>query len=168
MAKLHHLADTMKQMPTSAVVLGLTVLLAAASISTAREIVERPPGQQGAYSPAVITKGGKTIWIAGQTALTDLDGKSIAYDFDAQVTVIFKRMEQTLARAGAKLTDLVTLTTFITDARFVSRFSEVRRAIFEREFSKRDYPASALITVTGLAAPGMLVEVQGIAVVEDK
>jgi 2-iminobutanoate/2-iminopropanoate deaminase len=153
---------------TNTIAFAMAFLLTAASVSAAREIVERPAGQQGAFSPAVITKGGKIVWLAGHSALTDLDGKSIAYDFDAQVTVIFKRMEQTLARAGAKLTDLVTLTTFLTDARLSSRFSEVRRAIFERDFPKKDYPASALITVTGLAAPGMMVEVQGIAVVDDK
>jgi hypothetical protein len=33
-----------------------------------------------AFSPAVVTQGGKIVWLAGQTALTDLDGKSIAHD----------------------------------------------------------------------------------------
>jgi hypothetical protein len=36
-----------------------------------------------AFSPAVVTQGGKIVWLAGQTALTDLDGKSIAHDFEA-------------------------------------------------------------------------------------
>ena len=40
-------------------------------------------------------------------------------------------------------------------------FTEIRREIFGDNF-----PASALITVTGLAQPGMLVEVQGIAVID--
>jgi hypothetical protein len=29
-------------------------------------------------------QGGKIAWLTGQTALTDLDGKSIAHDFEAQ------------------------------------------------------------------------------------
>src|SRR5262245_27429165 len=136
-------------------VCAVSALLAAVPVG-AREVLERPPGQQGAYSPAVITEGGKVVWLAGQTTLTDLEGKSIAYDFDAQVATVFKLIERTLARAGGKLTDIVTTTTFITDGRFGPRFSELRRAIYEKEFPKRDYPASALITVNGLAAPGML------------
>jgi hypothetical protein len=37
-----------------------------------------------AFSPAVVTQGGKIVWLTWQTALTDLDRKSIAHDFEAQ------------------------------------------------------------------------------------
>ena len=37
-----------------------------------------------AYSPAVITEGGRTIWVAGHTGAVDDAGKSLAGDFDAQ------------------------------------------------------------------------------------
>ena len=50
-------------------------------------------------------------------------------------------------------------TVFITDARYGDRFTQLRKEIFGDNF-----PASALITVAGLARPEMLVEVQGIAV----
>ena len=52
------------------------------------------------------------------------------------------------------------MTVFITDARFGDRFTELRKEIF-----RDDFPASALITIRGLARPEMLVEVQGMAVV---
>src|SRR5207248_11075361 len=38
-----------------------------------------------AYSPAVITEGGRIVCLAGQTTNTDLDGKDIAGKFDEQV-----------------------------------------------------------------------------------
>ena len=38
--------------------------------------------KQRAFSPAVITQGGKTVWAAGQTATEDLNHKSIVGDFD--------------------------------------------------------------------------------------
>ena len=38
--------------------------------------------KQRAFSPAVITEGGKTVWLAGQTATEDLNHKSIVGDFD--------------------------------------------------------------------------------------
>src|SRR5207302_7408731 len=63
-------------------------------------------------------------------------------------------------RAGGALGDMVTMTVFITDARFGDRFTQLRKEIFGDNF-----PASALITVAGLARPEMLVEIQGIAVV---
>ena len=42
-----------------------------------------------AYSPAVITEGGRIVWLAGQTALTDADGKDLSGNFEAQAERIF-------------------------------------------------------------------------------
>ena len=47
------------------------------------------------YSPAVITLGGKIVWLAGQAATEDLNGLSIEHDFDAQARTCF----QIIARA---------------------------------------------------------------------
>jgi 2-iminobutanoate/2-iminopropanoate deaminase len=126
-----------------------------------RRYIKRDATQARAYSPAVITEGGKIVWLAGQTVLEDASGKSLAGDFDAQVREVFARLGRTLDEAGAKLADMVTMTVFITDGRYGDRFIQLRQEIFGDNF-----PASALITVTGLARPGMLVEVQGIAVVD--
>ena len=43
-----------------------------------------------AFSPAVITQGGKTVWLAGQTATTDEAGKDIAGNFEAQARTSLK------------------------------------------------------------------------------
>ncbi len=125
-----------------------------------RSYVKRERAQARAYSQAVITEGGRTIWLAGQVAGEDHVGRSLAADFDGQVREVFARLGQTLEEAGAKLSDMVTMTVFITDARLGDRFTELRKEIFGDNF-----PASALITVAGLARPELLVEVQGVAVV---
>ena len=115
-----------------------------------------------AFSPAVITQGaGRTIWVAGHTGHTDDGGKSLAGDFDAQCRQTFRNIERTLAEAGAKLADLVTMTVFLIDARYTTRMTEIRTEIFGRNF-----PASAAITVAGFADPSMMIEIQGIAVAE--
>lgn len=57
----------------------------------------------------------------------------------------------------------VTMTVFITDARLGDQFVKIRQEIF-----KECFPGSALITVSGFARPGLLVEVQGIAVIGGK
>jgi len=113
-----------------------------------------------AYSPAVVTEGGKTVWLAGHTGAVDDAGKSLAGDFDAQCRQTFRNIEKTLGEAGAKLSDLVTMTVFLLDARHTTRMTELRAEIFAR-----DFPASAAITVAGFAQPEMMIEIQAVAVV---
>lgn len=52
------------------------------------------------------------------------------------------------------------MTVFINDNAMGDRFVKIRQEVF-----KECFPASALITVTGSARPGLLVEVQGVAVI---
>ena len=116
-----------------------------------------------AYSPAVITQGGKTVWLAGQTATQDEQGKDISGNFDAQVHAIFGLLDKTLKGAGGSLANMVTMTVFINDVRLGDRLTEIRKEIF-----KQCFPGSALITVTGFARPGILIEIQGMAVIGGK
>jgi 2-iminobutanoate/2-iminopropanoate deaminase len=113
-----------------------------------------------AFSPAVITEGGKIVWIAGHTGQKDAEGKSLAGDFAAQARQTFANIEATLKEAGASLEDIVTMTVFLTDPRHTTPMTEIRAEIF-----RSDFPASAAITVTAFADPAMLIEIQGVAVV---
>jgi enamine deaminase RidA (YjgF/YER057c/UK114 family) len=117
--------------------------------------------QKRAFSPAVITSGGRTIWVAGHTGETDDSGKSLAGDFDAQCRQTFRNIEKTLAEAKCALKDMVTMTVFLIDARYTTRMTELRAEIFGK-----DFPASAAITVTGFARPEIMLEIQGIAVAD--
>jgi enamine deaminase RidA (YjgF/YER057c/UK114 family) len=115
-----------------------------------------------AYSPAVITEAARrAIFIAGHTGHVDESGKSLAGDFDAQFRQTFRNIEKTLAEAGSKLADMVTMTVFLIDARYTTRMTELRGELFGK-----DFPASAAITVAGFARPEMMIEVQGIAVTD--
>jgi 2-iminobutanoate/2-iminopropanoate deaminase len=113
-----------------------------------------------AYSPAVVTEGGRTVWLAGQIATVDGDGQDISGDFEAQTRRVFALMDHTLRRAGGTLADLVTMTVFIKDPRHGDRFVELRRGLFP----DGKFPASALITVSNFARPGIEIEIQGVAV----
>ena len=123
--------------------------------------LRRERAQARAYSQAVVSDGGKVVWLAGQTTAEDSTGNSLVGDFDGQVREVFARLGKTLEDAGGALGDMVTMTVFITDARFGDRFTQLRKGIFGDNF-----PASALITVAGLARPELLVEVQGVAVID--
>lgn len=120
---------------------------------------ERP--QSRSYSAAVVTQGGRTIWLAGIVALQDSSGKSLEGDFDGQTREVFAQMSKELASVGATLKDLVNMTVSITDARYGDRFVQLRKEILGDNF-----PASALIICAGLGRPGLLVEVQAIAVAD--
>ena len=122
---------------------------------------ERP--QQRGYSQAVVTEGGKTVWLAGQIATVDDSGKSLAGDFEGQARQVFKLLNATLEKAGGKLSDMVQMTVFITDVRNGDRLTEIRREIFRDNF-----PGSALITITALADPNAKIEIQGYAVIGGK
>ena len=119
--------------------------------------------EKRSFSPAVVTKGGKQVWLAGVGMWRDEEGNSLAGDFDAQVHASFQVIEKTLGRTGGKLQDIVTMTVFILDVRHGDRFVEIRK-----EYFSDDFPGSALITVAGFAKPEMMVEIQAVAVVGDE
>jgi len=113
--------------------------------------------QERAFSRAVVTEGGRTVWLGGQTG-------SPNSNFEGQVREIFSELDKTIkAVGGSGLGDMTTMTVFITDVRLGDRLTEIRREIF-----KECFPASALISVSGLARPGLLIEIQGTAVIGGK
>ena len=116
-----------------------------------------PLAQRRAFSRAVTTEGGKAVWLGGQTGAPNLD-------FEGQVRQIFAELDKNIKAVGGEgLSDMVTMTVFITDVRNGDRLTEMRKEIF-----KDCFPASALITVSALAAPGLLIEIQGVAVIGGK
>ena len=144
-----------------ALVSGLGAFLSSSASSQnrpSRRYIKSPATQARAYSPAVITQGGTTIWLAGQTAPVDKSGKAL--DFEGQVRQLFSQFGQTLKEAGGQLSDIVTMTVFLTDIRNAEQFLRIRREIFGDNF-----PASALINITALVPPLALIEIQAVAVV---
>lgn len=114
-----------------------------------------------AFSPAVVTEGGRTVWLAGQTTTTDSEGRDISGNFEAQARTCFQLMDVTLRRTGGLLANLVWMTVTINDPRYGDQFVQLRSELFR----KGRYPASALITVSNFARPGIVIEIQGIAVI---
>jgi 2-iminobutanoate/2-iminopropanoate deaminase len=137
-------------------VCALVAGLAAQAMSA--EYIEGNERQKArAYSPAVITEGGRIVWLAGQTGGT-------TGTFEEQAREAFHQIDLTLKRAGGSLADMVTMTVFINDPRNGDRLTQMRRDIFPNGH----YPGSALITVSNFAAPGIMTEIQGVAVIGDK
>lgn len=126
-----------------------------------KEYLEGTWQKDRSFSPAVVTVGAaKIIWVAGHGGLFDNDHKMLKGDFDAQARQAFRNIEETLARVGAALPDIVSMAVYISDTRHGDRFVDIRK-----EFFPEDFPASTLVTVTGFARPEMLVEITPVAVV---
>jgi len=143
---------------TSLVLLASSVV--AASAAEYLEGNERTKAR--AYSPAVITEGGRIIWLAGMGGTTDADGKPIS-DFAGQTRQAFRNIDATLKRTGGTLADVVTMTVFIRNQSDGDEFVRIRA-----EFFKSGFPASALITAKDFAVPQLLVEIQAVAVIGER
>jgi enamine deaminase RidA (YjgF/YER057c/UK114 family) len=110
------------------------------------------------YSRAV--KIGNQVWVSGTTATGNegrIVGKGDAY---TQTRTAIANIERALAQAGAKLTDIVRTRIYVTD---IGQWEAVGRAHGEAFAGIR--PATAMIEVSRLIDPDMLVEIEADAVV---
>ena len=118
----------------------------------------------GGYSHVVTARGGKTIYSAGQVAFDEAGQLVGAGDLRAQTRQVFENLKAALAAAGATFADVVKATIYV-----VNYQPSDRAAIVETRseyFSKDKPPASTLVGVQALAAPGLLVEIEVVAVVD--
>jgi enamine deaminase RidA (YjgF/YER057c/UK114 family) len=122
--------------------------------------------QPRGFNHAVVTRGGRTVWLAGQTAL-DADGQVVAPgDVVTQFEVALGNLLASLRAAGGEPQHLVTLTTYIVDMDDYRAHARDIGGVWKRLVGAY-YPAMAGIGVARLWDVEALVEVQGVAVVPD-
>lgn len=113
---------------------------------------------RGNYSHGVLVKPGYLLFIAGQTAIGS-DGTIVGIgDPYVQAKQVFENMAAVLSEAGGDFNDIVKITTYITDISYRVKVNEARK-----EYFHKDFPASTLVVVKGLADADFLVEVEAIA-----
>ena len=118
----------------------------------------RPSG----FSHAVAATG-RMVFLAGQTGV-DRDGNvadgGVVPQFERALTSLLTA----LGAAGGLPSDLVSLTIYLTDMADYQAHAREIGAVWRR-LAGTEYPAMAAVGVTRLWLPGLLVEIQGIAVI---
>jgi 2-iminobutanoate/2-iminopropanoate deaminase len=102
---------------------------------------------------------GNLIYVSGQVAY-DSNGQLVGEgDMKEQTHQAFRNIRTVLEKAGSGIKDIVKINTYITDG---SRFMDMIAA--RTEIFGDNPPASTAVVVAALAFPGLLVEVEAIAI----
>ncbi len=110
---------------------------------------------------AVVTEGGKTVWMRGQCPQNLEDGVNISsMDPTEQTHKVMQNIKQLIEEAGGSMNHLVKIVVYITNIKN-------REAIYQviGEYIKNIHPVSTGLVVESLARPEWLVEIDATAVI---
>ena len=112
---------------------------------------------------AVVTRGGRTVWMRGQCPQNLDDAKNIdSHDPAEQTHKVMQNIRQLIEEAGGSMEHLVKVVVYITDVRH-------REAVYRTmgEYIRGVQPVSTGLVVQALARPEWLVEIDATAVIPD-
>ena len=122
------------------------------------EELHQPP----TYSHVTIARGSRTVYVSGQVGF-DEDGQLVGEDHFTQAQRAFANLATALEAAGATLQDVAKITIFVVGHR--PQLLEPLMAARADAFGEHK-PASTYVGVEALARPGLLVEVEAVAVLD--
>ena len=111
------------------------------------------------YSRAV--RIGAIVEVAGTTAVDEEGNVTAPGDLYQQTRFILDKIERALQEAGATLSDVIRTRMYVTDIR---RWEEAGRA--HGEVFRDIRPATAMVEVSALIAPELLIEIEATAVID--
>ena len=113
---------------------------------------------------AIVTQGGKTVWMRGQCPQNLDDAKNIgSHDPAEQTHKVMQNIHQLVTEAGGEMAHVVKLVVYITDIRH-------REAVYRTmgEYIRGVHPVCTGLVVQALARPEWLVEIDATAVIPDE
>ena len=118
-----------------------------------------PP--QGAYSQG--WRAGDFIFVTGTGPIDPVTGKLVGEDIERQTEQTIDNIAAILAVDGASLGDVVKVTVHLSDTSLFARYNTV----YARRFAK-PYPVRTTVGSDLGHSPGMLIEIDCIAYMEEK
>ena len=118
--------------------------------------------QTRGYTQVVSVEGaGRLIFVSGQLPL-DANGVVVGIgDIEQQARAVFDNIENSLRSAGAEAYHIVKLTTYVTD---IVKHPPLVRKVRAAVFGSQTPPASTMVEVPRFALPGVLIEIDALAV----
>ena len=113
------------------------------------------------FSHVAIAEGTRVVHLAGQVALDREFGIVGGEDLGEQTRAAMRNVELALTAAGASWDDVVRRTIYTLHP---TEYETITAAIDEIT-GGADHPAQTIIGITGLAVPGLLIEIECTAVV---
>lgn len=118
------------------------------------------------YAPFLLSQAIKAngfVFVSGQAAIGD-DGEIVGVDdFDRQAEQAFRNLDRALTAAGSGLSKVVKVTIFLRSMENFGKIVELRRQWFSAP-----YPADSIIEVSSLYSPKAMIEIEAIALAEDR
>jgi enamine deaminase RidA (YjgF/YER057c/UK114 family) len=129
--------------------------------------VDLPNWEQVFSQVAIVSaRNVRTIYVAGQVAVDEQKNLIGEGDLQAQSEQAFLNLARALAAAGASPADVVKLNIYIKH--YQPANAVVIRQALRKVFSHPDLPVSTWLGVEALAEEGFLIEVDAVAMVEEK
>ncbi|MGH9835177.1 MAG: RidA family protein [Blastocatellia bacterium] len=122
------------------------------------------PSLQHGFSQIVTARGGKTVYISGQTAWNEQKQIVGGTNLGEQTRQALRNVRTAVEAAGGTMADVVSLRIYVVNCQpeDTGPVGEALREFFPAETP----PASTWLGVTALAVKDFLIEIEAIAVVE--
>ncbi len=127
----------------------------------------QPPQHRTPYSPAVLVKGGRLLFIAGMTALPlyhkhphDPEELRIPMDIKEQTRRAFDNIKKVLEAVGGGFENIVSMRRYLTRIEEQDQVNEVMWEIFGDNL-----PATTTVEVKSLVVRDARIELEAIAVI---
>ncbi len=116
------------------------------------------------YSHVTVAQSARQVHVSGQVAL-DANGQVVGKgDLAAQTEQVYGNLEKALAAAGARMSDVFKVVTYVVDLT-PDKVVQVR-TVRNRYFADGQYPAATMVGVTSLVNPDFLIEIEVIAALD--
>jgi 2-iminobutanoate/2-iminopropanoate deaminase len=116
------------------------------------------PAPIGGYTNALeVTGAGRLLFISGQIPVTADD--QVPADFEAQCRLVWAHIRATLDAAGMGISDLVKVTTYLSDRTHADVNGVVRQEVLG------DHRPALTVLVAGIYDPSWLLEIEAVAAI---